>query len=169
MDNSRKIIAEIKNITGIKDLKKLSQEDLQKIFELIGKNKLTEKHIEALIKNYPHFIQAEIEALKSIQNIAQSAENSQKEVLKTMSKSIEGIISILEKLADKSESDTIRMKIAELTVEVSKINLEFAKISKGINEDNNKFWFKIASIAGMIIVIAGKIIYDILDRSIKKE
>ena len=106
----------------------------------------------------PSYIQVSAEALKSISNIATQTGESQKEIAETVHTSTKGIINILTTLSANAETDEAQLKIAELSMEAGKLYLQFANISKEMNQNNNSTWVKITGIVAGIVVVVGSVI-----------
>lgn len=154
MSDKKKLLTEVKKITGVNNLENLSSESGGKILEAIGKHKLSKEHLNALIEFVPSFMQVTAEALKSISVIATQAGGSQKEILESVHASSKELITILSTLSANVETDEARLKIAELSIEAGKLYLEFVNISKEMNRDNNSMWVKMAGIVGAVASFA---------------
>lgn len=133
-------IAELKKIIGVKDFNNLSPNDVERILKLIGEQRLKEGQIKALLEIAPTFLKLATESLKTISNIADGAKDSQSDAMAAIIAAINGIAETLNILARSAETDYTREKIALLLIEAGKIYIELAKLSKEMNEDNNKVW-----------------------------
>lgn len=155
---------ELIKISGITDFNNLSKEDSAKLLKLIGEHKLSETHVKALVEIAPDFIKAQIEALKAVAEVAKGAKETQKEVISTVVNSIQGVTSILEKLAERTNSDEAIIELAKLTIQAGGLYLEAIKISERINKDNNNTWIKIGGLATAILGVAIPVTLKVLSK-----
>ena len=85
------IISEIQTISGIPDIKNMSQADARAILTLVGQQRLKEAHISALIKLVPGFIGMTQVALNSQMEVVRNAGAIQSQVLATLQSTIDGL------------------------------------------------------------------------------
>lgn len=102
------------------------------------------------------------EALKAIGAAAEGAKASQGEAFQTVKSSIDGIVDVLSRLADKADTDEARIKIAECVVEAAKLYVQIPNIIKDMNANNNNTWKTIARIAVVTVSVIGAIAKAVL-------
>ena len=146
------IVDEIIEITGIRDLKKMTEADTVKLLRLIGEQKLKEEHVRALVKIAPSFIGLAVESLKAISAVAKASGASQIDALQSVQQSISAISEALQVLAASAKSDKTREKLARAILEAGRLYVELARISQQMNANNNDFWLKLAGVAAMVLV-----------------
>lgn len=151
--SSENTIEELKSITGMLDFKNLSQEDAKKVLKIIGEQRLSEAQVGALVKIAPEFLSCTTEALSGLKVSAEGAKENQKEALAAITQSIGSISSVLKLLAEQSESDETREKIASHLIEAGKLYIQFAEIAKEMNSENNSFWLKMGGIFGTVALV----------------
>ena len=151
--SSENTIEELKSITGMLDFKNLSQEDAKKVLKIIGEQRLSEAQVGALVKIAPAFLSCTTEALSGLKVSAEGAKENQKEALAAITQSIGSISSVLKLLAEQSESDETREKIASHLIEAGKLYIQFAEIAKEMNSENNSFWLKMGGIFGTVALV----------------
>lgn len=154
---------EVRQITGIDALNKLSSEQVEGMLRLAAENKLQKRHLQALMTTYPEFVQLQIEALKHMPeaisgqvDVARIASDSQKEALNVVSKVSSEVTEVLKTIAGKSQSERVQEKLAELAVEQGKFVIE---TTRNMSEKGVAFYLEIArnivKIASQIVVIVG--------------
>lgn len=128
---------------GIEGLpKQLTKKQVSKIIELSAQNQITAMGLQAVIQTYPQFI----ELAKSV---AESAKESQTELIKTLNSSqktalenitlnLSPLIETLNILASNTESDEIRNKIIDTIICIGNLMIEQSRIIQAMNEDNNE-------------------------------
>lgn len=158
MKSNEDLLQEIREITKIRDLENISEIGTIKILNLIGEHKLNEEQINALIALAPSFISMATEALKTISSIVPQVGETQREVLKNIGNSINSINTVLSTLANKVESDEVRLKIAEYTIRAGELYLEFTKLQAKINENNNETWWKITGTVSAIVAATAALV-----------
>lgn len=152
------VIEEIKTISGIANLAEMSPEEVRTLLGLIGQQRLGLAHIEALVQVAPQFVSLANDALKNIGLVAEGAKESQKGALSAVVSSINGLTAVLTLLAERSESDEAREKIAFYLIEAGKLFVQITQYTKDINKDNNETWTKLAGIAGSVLMAAAGIV-----------
>lgn len=150
-----KDLKNIEKITGIKDFKNLSKEDVIRLTELQADGILEKSHIEALTKIAPDFIKMQIEVVKSIATISGDMKESQIKSTEPVIESIQSLSRILETLASKAQSDATIEKIAELSIKLAEQFAKILEINRRQNEDNNSNWKQILATLSVIAMSAG--------------
>ena len=137
------------------DLSKITSPE--QLFEFAADGKLKIEQLKTLIAIHPQIVQGTIEAIQSLAKISVTAGNSQVEAIRVITSSISGTIDVLKILAQNSESDKTREKIAECLLELLKQHKELALITERVNRNNNELWKKIAMGIGTVatLVIGG--------------
>lgn len=160
MNSDSTVIEDIKRISGIGNLSKLSAAEATKLLNLIGEQRLSEAHVKALIEVAPQFISIANEALKTISKTVEGTKESQKNALSAVLAAVSGLTNVLTVLANKAESDEVREKIAQYLIEAGKLYIQVTIITKDMNKDNNDTWVKIAGISGTVVsIISGIAIF----------
>ncbi len=151
--------------------------------DAINQGKLAVNDIIELVRLYPDefltALRSPIEALKGIIKNAESAQienlkgstDIQKEIIKSISDSLRSVEDTLRLLATQSQSDQLRMEIANRTIKIAEYKMENNKILERINaennssrekmqQENNRSWEKLAGIGFVVfaIVVTGLII-----------
>ena len=134
------------------DLSKITSPE--QLFELAADDKLKIEQLKTLVAIHPQIVQGAIEAIQSLAKISVTAGNSQVEAIRLITSSISGTIDVLKILAQNSESDKTREKIAECLLELSKQHKELALITERANKNNNELWKKIAVGIGAAATLA---------------
>lgn len=116
----------------------------EQLLEIAGNDKLKIEQLKTLVEIHPQIVQGAIEAMQSLEKVSIVAGSSQIEAVKTIKESISGAVDILKILAQNSESDKTRERVAELLLELSKQHKELILITEKVNNNNNKLWKKIA-------------------------
>ncbi|GEM_PF-2640244 len=158
MSDKDKLINEVKSATGLDDLSKLDKDSIEKILRLVGEQRLKEAHISAIVEVAPHFVQLQTEVLKTVSRAIDGLEKSQGSVLETMQITLKGLINILQTLAEKMESDDGRLKIAECTIKSGEQFIEVSKRLESINKENNSIWkWVIGGVAAGLTLVASAV------------
>ena len=156
MNDKEILINEVKSAIGLDDLSKLDKESTEMILQLIGKQRLTEAHISAIVEVAPHFVQLQTEVLKTVSKAIDGLESSQRSALETMQITLKGLINILQTLAEKMESDDGRLKIAEYTIKAGEQFIAVSKTLESMNKENNRIWkWVIGGVATGLTLFAG--------------
>lgn len=163
------LLKQVRDLSNIKNLEKMSGEDTKNILRLVEENILQEAHIKALVECYPAFISASIEGLKAISIAAEAAKESQIEVTKEIGNLARGLVGVLETLSNNAATDETREKLAHYVIEAIKLQIEFARILSETNKDNNQLWRDIAKAAGAVVLISAGIFGGISYAKDKKE
>ena len=156
-------IEEIKKITKIDNFSSLAKYDVERVLILAGEKRITEAQLETLVSVAPQFVDIAIESLRTVGVISGAAKDSQANVMTSITKSIDGLSDALSALAKNAASDDARVEIAKILGHSAPIFVEFAKISAGVNKDNNHTWRELAKIAvvsvAVIVGAAGAVLY----------
>lgn len=145
----RQKIEELKQVTGINDISALNPNNIETIIETTGSGEINQTHIEVLVKVIPEFTQQFIVVI-------QGAVNAQKNSIEGVADSLKLYWETLKLLADKAQSDESIVKIAEIILEISKLQVENNRILERMQKENNNFWFALGStvMVGVVLTIA---------------
>ena len=133
-------LEKIKSILGINDISKMTDEDFVNLQSYIAKNEISKKEMERLVAAIPHIVQLQQRYAESLKSTIDSMKDSQTEAMRCISHSIDSIMGILKDIVSKSETEELRSKIADITLELAKYGLEYAKIVQEMNKENNNAW-----------------------------
>lgn len=126
----------------------------EEIIDLVRDDKITLAKLKTLIEIHPGIVQSSIKYFDALVETTKSAQNSQNEAFKSIRENTAGLNAALKVLAEKSESDATREKIAEAIIEMAKIYSKNYETIRKMNSSNNKTWKHIgkAAIAGLGLV-----------------
>ena len=150
IDNyERQKIEELKQVTGINDISYLNPKNIETIIERTGSGQLNSTHIELLVKVLPEFTQQFIA-------VVQGAVNAQKNSIEGVADSLKPYLETLKLLIDKAHSDESIVKIAEIVLEISKLQVENNRTLERMQKENNKFWLALSSavMASIVFTVA---------------
>lgn len=133
-------IEKIKAKLGLNDLSKLTDEDFATFQKYVVENEISKRQMEQFIAVIPHIVQLQQAYAENLKSTIDSMKDSQSEALKCISHSLDSIMSILRDILNKSETEELRSKIADITLELAKYGLEYAKIVQEMNKENNNAW-----------------------------
>lgn len=148
-------LKEIEKVSGIKDFKNLSKEDVIKLTELQANGILEKSHIEALTKIAPDFIKMQIELVQSFAKMSGDMKETQIKSTEPIIESIQSLSRILETLAAKAQSDATIEKIAEISIKLAEQFAKILEINRQQNGDNNNNWKYIFATVATVVMSAG--------------
>ncbi len=145
----------------IKNAKRLTDEEVQRITTLQYENKLGERHIESLIKANPNFITQQLDLVKTtFSEVSKSVKEEHIKTFDNIGKVIDSTSTILKTIAEKDDnSDEIKIKLIDMTEKLANKQKEILEIQEKMNKDNNNTWIKIltgVASAVALLLLGGK-------------
>lgn len=152
--NNDTITDNIKRKTGIDDFTSVSNKQFKDIQVLAGKGKITKEEMQLLVEMMPNFVKLQETYIDGLKTIINSVKETQKDALRGITITIESLTSLLHNIVDKSETEELRSKIADISLKLADHGLKVAKILQETNKENNSLWKILGSVAvvGLVVV-----------------
>jgi hypothetical protein len=143
---------EIKKAAGVKNLKKLTRDQLARIQDAAVRGQISLDHLKELTKVVPNFVDLLKSEIDGLTKIAKSASGSQKKAFDAIVETLATLRSTIEILAQNLESDEARLKLAEITLKVGELAVRVGEMVTEMNRDNNSLWKVVAGAAGAAVL-----------------
>ena len=156
MDKSTEL-EKLKNLIGINNFSTVTNAEFKKIQEFAAEDAISKEQMKLLVESIPHFVQLQQTYVEGLKSVINAAKESQKDALRGISATLENITDLLKAIVEKSETDELRSRIAEIALKLADYGLEIAKILKEANRENNDTWKYIAGSVGAVVALIGGI------------
>ncbi len=153
--NSR--LNDLKIKTTIDNFNSVSKQEFENIQRLAGEGKISKEEMKLLVEAIPNFIQLQETYIDGLKTIINSAKETQKDALRGITITIENLTALLQTIVEKSETEELRLKIADISLKLAEHGMEIAKILQATNQENNNLWKSIAGIAATALIVVGGI------------
>lgn len=151
-------LEDVKSKTGIDDLTKATEKDFEKIQDLAAKGEISKEQMKLLVEAIPHFVQLQQAYVDGLKSVISSAKETQKDALRGISVTLENITELLKVIVNKSETEELRSKIADIALKLADYGLEIARIMQETNKENNNTWKYIASGVSAVVLLVGGVL-----------
>lgn len=142
------LINELQVKSGITDMNNMSEEDVGKLVKSLYTKDIDENHLKALDQNKLVMVIDSFSVLsKGLEKLADKSSSISIEALEKIN-FVDKTITLLQELAKDIQSDSSKVKIAELIVTVSK---DYVDAVKEINETDKSFLNKLVMGVGLFL------------------
>ncbi len=145
----------IKSKVGILDFTKATLEDFNKIQKYAADGEISKEQMTLLIGAMPHFVELQQGYVDGLKNVINSAKETQKDALRGIYSTLENITELLKTIVNKSDSEELHSKIADIALKLADYGIEVSKIIQETNKDNNNTWKYIAGGVSAVVMLVG--------------
>ncbi|MEY0302410.1 hypothetical protein AB7250_20735 [Providencia stuartii] len=151
-------LEKLKSKLDIKNWNELKNNDDKRnyLFEIIKEENFSESDVLSLMNAIPNFIQLQKDQIDGLKSIISSAKEVQKDALKGMTSTLDSAYQLLSQIVNMAETDELRLKCAEITLELAKYSHDISNKINEANESNNQTYKSLAvAVSSVVVIIAG--------------
>lgn len=155
--SEKQLLENLKQKIGIHDFNLVSDSQFANIQKMAARKLISKEEMQLLVEMMPNFVQLQQTHLDGLKAVINGTKENQKVALDGIVKALESSSDLLKSIVDKTKSEELLSKIADISLQHAHYEIKVAEIIQEVNQDNNSTWKEISRIASVVILVIGGI------------